>query len=99
VVLAVAARFVNALLVDRTSRAAASRDGGSLLDTGVVPANGLLEGDGPTIVLIRGFGAARHRACRRGAEIPGRAGRPDRDPRRRRPPIRRWSKRRTGRWS
>jgi pimeloyl-ACP methyl ester carboxylesterase len=49
---------VNALLVDAKTRAAIARDGGTLMDTSVVTANVKVEGEGPPILLIRGFGAA-----------------------------------------
>jgi pimeloyl-ACP methyl ester carboxylesterase len=51
---------VNAFLVDSATRAAAPRDGGSIVETGIVPANVKVEGggSGTPIVLIHGFGAA-----------------------------------------
>lgn len=49
---------INAVLVDARTRAAMARDGGHLLDTGVVRANVKIEGGGPPLVLIHGFGAA-----------------------------------------
>jgi pimeloyl-ACP methyl ester carboxylesterase len=49
---------LNAHLVDRKIRAAAARDGGEIVATAVVPANVKVEGQGPPIVLIHGFGAA-----------------------------------------
>lgn len=49
---------VNAVLVDATTRRAEARSGGALMDTGVVTANVKVEGDGPPIVLVHGFGAA-----------------------------------------
>ena len=48
----------NTFWVDRQTRAAAPRDGGQIIDTSVVPANVKVEGSGPTLVLIHGFGAA-----------------------------------------
>ncbi len=48
----------NTLWVNSSTRAAAPRDGGSLIDTSVVPANVKVEGAGTPIVLIHGFGAA-----------------------------------------
>lgn len=52
------ALFVNDFLVSRQTRAAAPRDGGSVIATDVVPANVRIEGEGPDLVLIHGFGAA-----------------------------------------
>ena len=49
---------VNTFWVDMQTRAAAPRDGGQIIDTGIVPANVKVEGSGPTLVLIHGFGAA-----------------------------------------
>ncbi len=54
----VIALVANALWVDSRTRKAASRDGGQVIDTQVVPANVTIEGVGPTVVLIHGFGAA-----------------------------------------
>jgi pimeloyl-ACP methyl ester carboxylesterase len=48
----------NTLWVNSKTRPAAPRDGGSIIDTSVVPANVKVEGAGPPIVLIHGFGAA-----------------------------------------
>jgi pimeloyl-ACP methyl ester carboxylesterase len=39
-------------------RAPIARDGGAIIDTGIVPANVEIEGRGPPIVLIHGFCAA-----------------------------------------
>jgi pimeloyl-ACP methyl ester carboxylesterase len=56
--LCVVGLVANARWVDSQTRAAAPRDGGSIIDTDVVAANVKVEGSGPTIVLIHGFGAA-----------------------------------------
>jgi pimeloyl-ACP methyl ester carboxylesterase len=48
----------NAVWVDLVTRPAAPRDGGAIFDTAVVPANVRIEGTGPTILLLHGFGAA-----------------------------------------
>ena len=40
------------------TRPAAPRDGGAIFDTAVVPANVRIEGSGPTILMLHGFGAA-----------------------------------------
>lgn len=58
VVLFTVALFANAGWVDSQTRVAAPRDGGQIIDAGVIPANVKVEGAGPTIVLIHGFGAA-----------------------------------------
>jgi pimeloyl-ACP methyl ester carboxylesterase len=52
------ALFVNDFFVTQRTRAALSRDGGSVIATDVVPVNVRIEGDGPPLVLIHGFGAA-----------------------------------------
>jgi pimeloyl-ACP methyl ester carboxylesterase len=51
---------INAFLVESATRAAAPRDGGTVIETAVVPANVKVEGAGTMtpIVLIHGFGAA-----------------------------------------
>ncbi len=48
----------NMFWVDSRTREASSRDGGSLVDTGIEFANVRAEGNGPPILLIHGFGAA-----------------------------------------
>jgi len=48
----------NTFWVDAQTRRAAARDGGAIIDTPVVPANVQVQGSGPAIVLIHGFGAA-----------------------------------------
>ncbi|HEU0208770.1 MAG TPA: alpha/beta hydrolase [Candidatus Udaeobacter sp.] len=48
----------NAIWVDYRTRPAAPRDGGNIIDTGVEPANVKVEGHGPAILLLHGFGAA-----------------------------------------
>ena len=48
----------NALWVDSRTRPAEARDGGHIIETNVVAANVKVEGAGPAIVLIHGFGAA-----------------------------------------
>ncbi|HEY1749016.1 MAG TPA: alpha/beta fold hydrolase [Xanthobacteraceae bacterium] len=50
--------FVNAVAVDSETRPAAPRDGGKLIDTGLVKANVKVQGTGPPILLIHGFAAA-----------------------------------------
>lgn len=57
-VLCAVALVANGRWVDSQTRAAEPRDGGTIIDTGVVQANVRVEGAGPTIVLIHGFGAA-----------------------------------------
>jgi pimeloyl-ACP methyl ester carboxylesterase len=54
----VALLAANTVVVDLRTRQAQARDGGEVVDTGVVPANVKVEGSGPPIVLIHGFGAA-----------------------------------------
>lgn len=53
-----AALAVNAMLVGLQTRPAMARSGGELMETAVVTANVKVEGEGPPIVLIHGFGAA-----------------------------------------
>ena len=48
----------NAVWVDLETRPAAARDGGAIFDTAVVPANVRIEGSGPPILFLHGFGAA-----------------------------------------
>jgi pimeloyl-ACP methyl ester carboxylesterase len=48
----------NTVVVDSKTRPAQDRDGGEIIETGVVPANVKIEGNGPPLVLIHGFGAA-----------------------------------------
>jgi pimeloyl-ACP methyl ester carboxylesterase len=48
----------NTVIVDSRTRPAEARDGGEIVDAGVVPANVKVEGSGPPLVLIHGFGAA-----------------------------------------
>lgn len=55
---AVAVLAANTVLVDRETRAATPRDGGDLVDTGVIRANVRVQGAGPAVVLIHGFSAA-----------------------------------------
>jgi pimeloyl-ACP methyl ester carboxylesterase len=47
----------NTVIVDSTTRPAQARDGGEIIETGIVPANVKVEGSGAPIVLIHGFGA------------------------------------------
>jgi pimeloyl-ACP methyl ester carboxylesterase len=49
---------INAMLVDIETRPAVARSGGTLMETDIVTANVKVEGEGPPIVLIHGFGAA-----------------------------------------
>ncbi|MGK2921854.1 MAG: alpha/beta fold hydrolase [Methyloceanibacter sp.] len=53
-----AALAVNAMLVGLQTRPAMARSGGVLMETDIVTANVKVEGEGPPIVLIHGFGAA-----------------------------------------
>lgn len=48
----------NKIWVDSRMRAASPRDGGRIIDTSVEPANVKVEGEGPAILLLHGFGAA-----------------------------------------
>src|SRR5688572_9455025 len=48
----------NTFWVDSATRPAAARDGGQLVETPLVTANVKVEGSGPPIVFIHGFGAA-----------------------------------------
>jgi pimeloyl-ACP methyl ester carboxylesterase len=72
-----AALIANTFWVDSQTRAAAPRDGGTIVETGIEPANVKVEGQGPPILLIHGYGgaldwwddiapalAARHRVIR-----------------------------------
>ena len=54
----VAALAGNTLWVDSRARPASPRDGGRIIDTGIEPANVKIEGEGPAILLLHGFGAA-----------------------------------------
>jgi pimeloyl-ACP methyl ester carboxylesterase len=54
----VVAIFANEYWVDSRTRPADARSGGQIIDTDVVPANVRVEGSGPAIVLLHGFGAA-----------------------------------------
>ncbi len=56
--LCVIALVANMIWVDSRIRKAKPRDGGQVIETQVVPANVTIDGVGPTIVLIHGFGAA-----------------------------------------
>ena len=57
--LAVIALFTaNTIWVDSRTRPASPRDGGAIIDTGVEPANVRVEGEGPPILLVHGFGGA-----------------------------------------
>jgi len=56
-IVAVALAF-NTFAVNSKTRAAVARSGGLVMETGVVPANVKVEGEGPPIVLIHGFSAA-----------------------------------------
>jgi pimeloyl-ACP methyl ester carboxylesterase len=48
----------NMLWVDSRSRGAAARDGGTIIETGIEPANVKVEGQGPPILLLHGYGGA-----------------------------------------
>ena len=48
----------NTIAVDQVTRASIARSGGGVMETGVVPTNVKVEGEGPPTVLIHGFGAA-----------------------------------------
>ncbi len=52
------ALLVNTLWVDSFTRAAAPRDGGTILQTGIEPANVKVEGHGSTLLLLHGYGGA-----------------------------------------
>jgi pimeloyl-ACP methyl ester carboxylesterase len=48
----------NTIWVDSRTRPAAPRDGGKIIDTSIERANVTVEGEGPAILLLHGFGAA-----------------------------------------
>ncbi len=52
------ALVINTRLADLRTREAEAREGGQVMETDVVPANVRVQGTGPAIVLIHGFGAA-----------------------------------------
>jgi len=54
----VVALGINTVIVDHSTRAAAPRDGGSLIEAGPLRANVRVQGAGPTIVLLHGLSAA-----------------------------------------
>ncbi len=58
IVIVIVGLAANTMWVDSETRPAAERDGGTIVQTGIVPANVKVEGKGPAIVLIHGFGAA-----------------------------------------
>jgi len=59
IVLAVGAVLaLNSMLVDIKTRLAMARSGGTLIETNVATANVRVDGEGPPMVLIHGFGAA-----------------------------------------
>jgi pimeloyl-ACP methyl ester carboxylesterase len=58
VVVIIAVLAANTIWVDSRTRPASPRDGGMIIDTGVEPANVKVEGKGPAILLLHGFGAA-----------------------------------------
>lgn len=58
IALIVVALAANTFWVDSKTRAAAARDGGQIIDTPVVATNVRVEGAGPAVVLLHGFGAA-----------------------------------------
>jgi pimeloyl-ACP methyl ester carboxylesterase len=58
IALGIVATIGNALWVDAQTRAAAARTGGHLMQTDIAPANVMVEGAGPPIVFVHGFGAS-----------------------------------------
>ena len=54
----VAALLGNMIWVDSRTRPASPRDGGRIVNTHVEPANVSVQGEGPAILLLHGFGAA-----------------------------------------
>jgi pimeloyl-ACP methyl ester carboxylesterase len=48
----------NTVILNAQTRAAAPRDGGQIIETGLVPANVKIEGEGPPIVMLHGFSEA-----------------------------------------
>ena len=50
--------LINARWVDSRTRVAMAREGGEVMTTSVAPANVRVQGSGPAMVLIHGFGAA-----------------------------------------
>jgi pimeloyl-ACP methyl ester carboxylesterase len=50
--------ITNTIWVDSQTRAAVPRDGGTIIETGIEPANVKVEGQGPPILLLHGYGGA-----------------------------------------